>query len=489
MGEHGMLLFVFQVRIIQGLNDEMPFTLSPPANKGLLDINRDLFRRTLNLVALRIAPSKCRQAMNALRGGTLLNVPRLPTIIEDPQDVAQGKPNKSAKRLVLLSPDVAPSKTQLPPEAAQFVAEAEAEVTDYTLEVGYDYWTADQVLSAILPDDMEVPGAFESVGHIAHLNLRDHHLPFKKIIGQVILDKNVRLRTVVNKLETIDHTFRFFKMDVIAGEDDMMAELHESNCKFRFDYSKVYWNSRLQGEHDRIVNLFSKGQLICDVFAGIGPYALPAAKNKESVVFANDLNPSSYEYLCKNATLNKLEHLVRPYNMDGRNFIRSSLVDLNTPEVWETLKAKAPAQKGGRRAKEDGSVQVVNQTSKAPKTPAWHKLLYPDEPKSFRWFNHYIMNLPATAIVFLDAFRGLFHGKADVVPVDQLPLIHCHCFSRAEDLTKDVIQRVEAVLKAPLGDNVVTVYNVRNVAPNKQMMCISFRLPAEVAFAEPDASR
>ncbi len=42
-----------------------------------------------------------------------------------------------------------------------------------------------QLLKEILPDGMTVPTAYESVGHIAHLNLREEHLPFRHIIAQV----------------------------------------------------------------------------------------------------------------------------------------------------------------------------------------------------------------------------------------------------------------------------------------------------------------
>jgi tRNA (guanine37-N1)-methyltransferase len=99
----------------------------------------------------------------------------------------------------------------------------------------------------------------------AHFNLREEHEEFKKIIGQVILDKNRTLRTVVNKANTIDDTYRTFQMEVVAGEPDMLAEMRESSCTFRFDFSKVYWNSRLQGEHDRIIRMFQPGQYICEI--------------------------------------------------------------------------------------------------------------------------------------------------------------------------------------------------------------------------------
>lgn len=42
-----------------------------------------------------------------------------------------------------------------------------------------------QILEYLLPDNVITPTSFETVGHIAHLNLRDEHLPYKKLIAQV----------------------------------------------------------------------------------------------------------------------------------------------------------------------------------------------------------------------------------------------------------------------------------------------------------------
>lgn len=47
-----------------------------------------------------------------------------------------------------------------------------------------NFWLL-QVLEVLLPKGMIVPSAFETVGHIAHLNLRDEHLPYKELIAKV----------------------------------------------------------------------------------------------------------------------------------------------------------------------------------------------------------------------------------------------------------------------------------------------------------------
>ena len=41
---------------------------------------------------------------------------------------------------------------------------------------------------------------------------------------------------------------------------------------------QVFWNPRLGHEHERIVNLVDKNDVVHDMFAGIGPFAIPLAK-------------------------------------------------------------------------------------------------------------------------------------------------------------------------------------------------------------------
>ena len=101
------------------------------------------------------------------------------------------------------------------------------------------------------------------------------------------------------------------------------------------------------------------------------------------------------------------------------------------------------------------------------------------------------MNLPATAITFLDAFIGIYHGHEKLFTpytTVKLPMIHVHCFStKSEDnveekgkICAEISQQLGALVKPE--DEDVEIWDVRDVSPQKRMFCASFRLPAEVAF-------
>jgi tRNA (guanine37-N1)-methyltransferase len=202
-----------------------------------------------------------------------------------------------------------------------------------------------QLLKGILPDGMTVPTAYESVGHIAHLNLREEHLPFRHIIAQVVLDKNKpRIRTVVNKTDAIHSKYRTMQLELLAGNSSLVTTVVEHGLSFHLDLASVYvplipvhsiwslvimfvipcyqilltpcpvlvdsyWNSRLATERQRLITSFDPNDIVCDVFAGVGPIAVTAAK-KVKYVYANDLNPSAIAYLRQNLVTNRLTHKV-----------------------------------------------------------------------------------------------------------------------------------------------------------------------------------
>lgn len=134
-----------------------------------------------------------------------------------------------------------------------------------------------------------------------------------------------KIKTVVNKVGTITNEFRVPSFEVLAGTNNMVTEVKQYGATFKLDYSMVYWNSRLEHEHIRLVSQFQPGEIICDMFAGVGPFAIPAAQ-KGCLVFANDLNPHSIHYLKINAKINKVEDNIVSYNMDARAFMHHLMI-------------------------------------------------------------------------------------------------------------------------------------------------------------------
>ncbi|XP_031256848.1 tRNA (guanine(37)-N1)-methyltransferase 2 isoform X2 [Pistacia vera] len=453
-------------------------------------LDESKFDVDLKLWALRIPRELCKVASRLLNG-YILDKARVKPITEDP--------TCEQNRYLILSERVQNSDlSDIPDSKLEELSKlCKIEVVPYSMTLGYSYWDADYVLKQILPRGVEVPTSFETIGHIAHLNIHDELLPFKDVIAKVIYDKNYpRIRTVVNKVGTITNEFRVPKFEILAGENNMVTEVKQYGATFKLDYSLVYWNSRLEHEHLRLVSQFQPGETICDMFAGIGPFAIPAAQ-KGCIVFANDLNPVSIHYLKINATVNKVDDFVCAYNMDARKFISQMIVapvgKINLESDVSLLKA---SNNCGIQANDETSAKIAelgetgnDKSASVPiaggrKGKKNKRMRGSELPNAKTWehVDHVIMNLPASALNFLDAFKGLIQRK---YWKGSLPWIHCYCFMRANETEELIISEAESALNASIKDHIF--HKVRNVAPNKAMYCLSFRLP-EACFNE-DATR
>ena len=201
-------------------------------------------------------------------------------------------------------------------------------------------------------------------------------------------------------------------MEILAGRPDFVVETNESGCRFRFDFSKVFWNSRLQGEHARLVASFDKQDVICDGFAGVGPFAIPAAKKGCLGVFANDLNPASAESCKENAKLNRVQNKVRCYNEDGRHFMRSAVREAYAspfpPYPRQSLSANKATKKAQHERKQFKTGSPAVSSSPVNNGHIQQKPGLEKSPAVLgKFIDHFILNLPDTAIDYLETFHGI----------------------------------------------------------------------------------
>jgi len=416
--------------------------LSPPESvQGMTCLDKSLFNKTICVPFVEIEEQLMESAVKCLKPYLLK--------LKDFNPVV----NEEKKRIVILNPELIASVSDLIGDDTEcrHVLRDLCHIRDIgwrDMDLKYENYSHKQVLDAVLPKDSDSVSSFSTIGHILHLNLRPHTFPYKRLIGQVLLDKIKSCELVVNKVNSIANEFRNFEMEVLAQRSPSVTttvKIKESFCEFEFDFARVYWNPRLGTEHDRIQLKLNKGvDVLYDVFAGVGPFAIPAAKRRKCHVLANDLNPECYKWLQHNSRLNGVDDRLSVYNLDGRQFIQTVI--------------------------RDHLIHAINTFDGIERTRQYH----------------IVTNLPSLAIQFLDAFKGLLHSIDSSRDYQIDPIIHCYCFVKDEPNNgpKIVKRMAEEVLDHEL-DSILEIVNIRKVAPNKDMFRISFQMPRQLLYKQP----
>ena len=168
---------------------------------------------------------------------------------------------------------------------------------------------------------------------------------------------------------------------------------------------------------------------------------------------------------------------VTPFNKDGYTFIREAAKEMLSQQVEVDVTPPTP-----RSRRNDPDTKLLKR-----------KIL--TRPRAFA---HYVLNLPASALTFLPSFIGLYAGHETLfVPHtnSRLPLIHVYCFNvkanDSEKVQRSICEAISQQIGYEMGpgnmekEGEVSIWDVRDVAPQKTMYCASFQLPSSVAFKKP----
>ena len=285
------------------------------------------------------------------------------------------------------------------------------------------------------PSALPPPTAFEQVGHVAHLNLKPQHFSYKHLIGEVLVDTLPGITTVVQKVGHVQGPHRVYEMELLAGDNTTNVTVVEHGISIEFDFAQVYWSSRLAGErHYMLQHEILEKQTIVDVFSGVGAMCLLAATKRNCNVYANDWNPRAIEAL--QAAAKKHGVTIHTSCLDAYEY----LVDIGLSEE-----------------------------------------IMPD---------HVILNYPLEAPSFLNALRWWPSRRKTC------PNFHVYTFARATPTQSAAQVAIDLVAHnlVPEGNEPtpdrqeylnalgcqVKVREIRDVAPGKLVMCVSFKATAQL---------
>jgi tRNA wybutosine-synthesizing protein 2 len=159
-----------------------------------------------------------------------------------------------------------------------------------------------------------LPSGWQILGDIIIISLRAELENRKAMIGKALLSLYPRCRTVLLD-RGINGKMRQPQREIIAGEKT--ETIHKENgCLFKLDAMQVMYSQGNLTERKRM-SRSGKGEVVVDMFAGIGYFSIPmAVHSKPKKIFAVEINPAASSYLKENIKLNNVEDMIEPVEGD-----------------------------------------------------------------------------------------------------------------------------------------------------------------------------
>ena len=177
-----------------------------------------------------------------------------------------------------------------------------------------DQATPERETQTMPADLVDFDVSYERIGDVVVIDEDD--TARAQALADAIWESAIPVKTVLNRASKIRGETRVRDWDIVRGSETE-AEYREYGCTFALDLAAVYFSPRLATERHRVIEQVGSDEHVFDMFAGVGPFVVPAAAQGAQAV-GTDINETAIEYLRENAARNGVSECVTAIHGDVR---------------------------------------------------------------------------------------------------------------------------------------------------------------------------
>jgi len=171
--------------------------------------------------------------------------------------------------------------------------------------------------------------SFDIVGDIAILRIPKALEGKGELIAEAVMQIHRNVKTVLCQVGPVSGEMRLRELRWLRGEKRTETTHREHGCLFKVDLSKCYFSPRLSYERMRVAGQVKPGEIVVNMFAGVGCFSIIIAKHAKAMkVYSIDINPDAIRYMQENIKLNRVEGVVEAILGDSKEIILSRLVNV-----------------------------------------------------------------------------------------------------------------------------------------------------------------
>ncbi|MCX8204834.1 MAG: class I SAM-dependent methyltransferase family protein [Candidatus Nezhaarchaeota archaeon] len=160
--------------------------------------------------------------------------------------------------------------------------------------------------------------SFDVVGDIAVIKVPPELVEHRHSLAKALLEELPHVKAVFRQSSPHVGDYRLRGLEWLAGEHRTVTIHREHGCYFKVDLAKAYFTPRLSYERLRVASLASEGELVFNMFAGVGCFSILLAKLRGAEVVSVDLNADAAKLMAENVELNRVRGLVHVVRGDSK---------------------------------------------------------------------------------------------------------------------------------------------------------------------------